>query len=422
MLMTRKLIVFGSLIIAILWNTQLSAQEVSPNDFQGSDTERIQAAIRAASGISDKVVIPASNSNGTGIWRIDSAILIPSNMTVILDNCTLQLSDRSRDNLFRSDNVGATITDPKWNKNISIIGIGQVLLKGANNPRSTGDGARKLTLDPEQEVKNGTWRVSYGSDAGKEGEKQTGDWRNIMILMAFVDGFTLRNVALENSHCWAISFERVHNAELTDLRINNPEELEINGKTVAVSNKDGIDLRQGCKNFHINNISGYTGDDFIALSNLGSNASEPRPHGGTRSTMVTASTWFGTEDDIEQIVITNINCTNRFRGVAIRASDQAGIHHVYIDGLIFKGIDDRYEALMLGGKGYGKPSLPGKINNIYAMNLIGNGECLIRLEAAVANCHFVNGIYTGPGTLPLLYDIDKKSVQQVTATNIVVAQ
>lgn len=390
----------------------------NPNRFEGSDTERIQAAIQAAKGISNQIIIPAANANGSDIWMIDSAILLPSDMTVLLENCTLQLSDQSRDNMFRSDNVGRDITRPVWNHNIRIIGIGNVLLKGADNPRSTGDGARKLTLDPVKEAETGNWRVSYGTDAGKSDRKQTGDWRNIMILMGYVNGFTLKNVSIEGSHCWAVSFERTWHAELTDIRIDNREEIEIDGKMVAVSNKDGIDLRQGCKYFRIDNVSGYTGDDFIALSNLGSGPEEPRTHGNINSTMVTASTWFGPEDDIEQITITNVRCANRYRAIAIRATGQAGLHHVYVDGLSFDAVDGRYEAVLLGGKGYGAPSLPGKINHIYMMNMMGTGLCLVRVEAAVKDCQFVNGIYTGSGDSPFMYTIDEKETENIVVTNV----
>src|SRR5690606_10631764 len=92
------------LLIAWVIPIFLMAKVPTPNDFTGSDTERIQAAIDAAKGTSGKVIIPADNANGTNLWEIDRAILLPSDMTVILDNCTLRLSDNSRDNLFRSDN------------------------------------------------------------------------------------------------------------------------------------------------------------------------------------------------------------------------------------------------------------------------------------------------------------------------------
>jgi len=78
---------------------------ITPNQFKGTDIQRIQSAINAAEGTSNKIVIPSENNNGTTLWLLDNAILLPSNMTVILDNCTLQISDKCRDNMFRSNNI-----------------------------------------------------------------------------------------------------------------------------------------------------------------------------------------------------------------------------------------------------------------------------------------------------------------------------
>ena len=193
------LLITLNLILLSRCSEKKGNEMINPNQFKGSDTQRIQAAVDAAKGTMNKILIPPVNSNGTNIWMLDSAVLIPGNMTLILDNCTIQLSDQCRDNMFRSSNAGIGITDPKWIDNIRIIGVGDVVLKGAGNPRSTGDGARTLTLNPDEEIAKGNWRVSYGTDAGKEGMKQKGDWRNIMILMAYVDGFKMKNINIENS-------------------------------------------------------------------------------------------------------------------------------------------------------------------------------------------------------------------------------
>lgn len=395
--------------------------ESNPNDFKGTDTQRIQQAIKAAQTGNRLVRIPRQNANGTSIWKIDEAILLPGDITLLLDNCTIQLSDSCRDNMFRSANVGVGITDPAWSKNIHIVGIGQVLLKGADNPRATGDGARKLTLDPDQERKNGNWRVSYGSDAGKPDRKQTGDWRNIMILIAYVDGFSLKNVRVENSHAWAISFERTRNAELSDISIYNPEEITIGNRKVHVFNKDGIDLRQGCKNFRINNISGFTADDFIALSSLDTRAGVEPVSGSLNSTMLTRSRWYGPEDDTEQIYISNIQCESICRGVAIRGSDSASIHHVYIDGLRtreVKGVGGRHNAVLIGGKGYGELSQPGKLNNIYVMNVITDGHSAVMIEAPVAHCHFMNILYSGHQENVIHYAMDRKEMKNISEINL----
>jgi len=324
-------------------------------------------------------------------------------MTVILENATVQLSDSCRDNMFRSDNVGIGIIDPRWNHNISIIGIGNVTLKGASNPRATGDSGKALG------------KRSYGSDAGKSGRKQTGDWRNIMILMAYVDGFTLKNVNIENSHAWAVSFERTINADISGIRFYNPGEIDVNGKKVVTLNKDGIDLRHGCKNFRIDNIAGLTSDDFIALSILGLGSTN-RESGNLNSTMVTSTKWRGPEDDTEQIFISNITCQAFTRAVAIRANDSASIKNVYIDGIIWNG---RYNAILAGGKGYGKPALPGNINNIHAMNIMGNGVSLIQIEEAIADCTFLNGIYTGGGDQIIIYNIEQEKLNNVISKNLI---
>jgi len=386
---------------------QFSTGAITPNNFSGSDIVRIQSAIDSAKKTTGEVVIPRRNANGTHIWTIDSAIRLPSDITVILNNCVIELSDSSRDNLFRSDNVGRDVTGITWNKNISIIGVGDPVLKGADNPRSTGDAGRTLSLNPSKEE---NWRVSYGSDAGKKGRKQKGDWRNILILMAYVDGFKLRHVTIRNSHAWAVSFERTVHADISDITFELPEVQKVNGQRIEIHNRDGIDLRQGCKFFQISNISGNTEDDFIALSNLGT-VNPDHKNGDLNSTMITEAGWHGPEDDIEQITIVNVTCRSNTRAIAIRASDSAGIHDVFINGVTAK---TKYNGLLIGNQNYGKPSLPGRINNIHAMNLIGNGKALILILSPITDCVFMNGIYTGKGPSSVSYKSDKtKNVKVV---------
>lgn len=397
------------------------SQSITPNQFKGTDSHRIQQAVDAASKKGGVITIPSQNANGTNRWLLDHAILLPSDITVMLENCVIQLSDSCRDNMFRSANVGIDIENPAWHRNIHLIGIGRVVLKGADNPRSTGDGARQLALDPDSERKKGNWQTSYGSDAAFPSRKQTGDWRNIMILIAKVDGFSLKNVRLENSHAWAVSFERSRNAILADIEIYNPEEIQVAGRHVKVYNKDGIDLRQGCQNFRIQNISGFTADDFIALSSLDVKPALERKNGSLSSTMITKSGWHGAEDDTRDVFISDINCESVCRGVAIRASDSASIHHVYITNLISRevaGTGGRHNALLLGGKGYGALSQPGKINHIYLQNVVATGHAAIMIEAPVADCHFMNVMNEGKDPEVVHYAMEKEKMQNVTEHNL----
>jgi len=391
------------LLVMITGCSQATNKVVTPNQFQGSDIERILAAIDAAKGTTNKVVIPAQNSNGTNIWLIDEAILLPSYMTLILDNCTIQLSDQSRDNIIRSDNVGEGISNPdNWNYNISIIGIGNPVLRGAANPRSTGDSGKTLVTDSYF----GRGKFSYGSDTGKEEVKQKGDWRNFGIVIGLVDGFKITNITIEQTHGWAITHERVINADLSFIRINNRPYITVDGETRYVNNRDGINLRHGCKNFRIDNITGVTGDDFIALTILGLNSLN-KEWGSLNSSLVTSREWRGPEDDIENVYITNVNCETKNRGVAIRAIEEASIHHIYINGLIareMKDFEKYHSAMLVGGTGYGETTL-GKINNIYATNLYGRGGVsLIHIEQPISDCTFMNGMYNGDGEYVVSYN------------------
>ncbi|WP_276360337.1 hypothetical protein [Daejeonella sp. H1SJ63] len=115
---------------------------------------------------------------------------------------------------------------------------------------------------------------------------------------------------------------------------------------------------------------------------------------GTRTHIITPNDYKGS--DTEQVFITN--CQTNYTGVAIRASDNASIHHVYINGVITKARPDTPApyggspyTVLVGGRGYGDNSVRGKINNIYANNLIGDGISLILVESPIADCQFNKG-------------------------------
>lgn len=363
--------------------------DISPNMFTGSDTQRIQQAIDYASGTYNQVRIGV-NTNGTSLWRIDSALLLPSNMKVIVDNATLQISDLCRDNLFRSNNVGIGITSPVWNNNISIVGVGEAILKGADNPRATGDYGRTLSLNP-------TGSQSYGSDAGVGGQKQTGDWRNNMIEMGYVNGFTLKNVTIQDSHAWAITLERVTNFVVKDIIVHNNEKIKVGGVDKQVWNKDCLDLRQGCKYGIIDNIRGHNGDDLVAITLLDMGFG----NGDVNSYQVTKTSWDGPVDNSEHIYISNLQ-TN-YSGVALRQSHTQSINHIYIQNVVSQSRPDipppyggsPYVVYVYSVDGVSAPA--NIINNIYASNLRGDGLAFISIESPVVNCQFTNGIYSGAG-------------------------
>ena len=229
---------------------------VTPNEFKGTDVERINQAIEVASASGKRVVIPRVNLSGQEkreIWLLDSAILLRSNTTLELDNCHIKLSDRCRDNLIRSANCGMGITEIKPMKNIHIRGIGRPVLEGADRPRATGGADKKLGTQ------------TYGTDAGVAKESQFGDWRNIGVLLSFVEDFSVENIRIVDSHCLAISMERCAHGMLRDIDIASSGFKVIDGVRQTFLNQDGVELVLGCHDIIITNITGYSGDDLVAL-------------------------------------------------------------------------------------------------------------------------------------------------------------
>jgi len=65
---------------------------VTPNEFGGSDVERINQALQAAAGTGRRVVIPRRNegvAGGRDLWLLDAAILVPGDTVLELNNCHL---------------------------------------------------------------------------------------------------------------------------------------------------------------------------------------------------------------------------------------------------------------------------------------------------------------------------------------------
>ena len=72
------------------------------------------------------------NAKISGSWIIDTAIRIPSNFTLILEDCHLKLADGCYSNIFVNEHhdtdLGRTIEGT--DTNISIIGHGKAILDG----------------------------------------------------------------------------------------------------------------------------------------------------------------------------------------------------------------------------------------------------------------------------------------------------
>jgi len=417
------------------------------NDFKGAtDSDRIEAAIAAReNGI---VIIPPRKSDiepERDYWLIDRAILVPENTTIILQNCKIKLSDRCRDNFFRSANCGLGIENIEVIRNIHIRGEGLCILEGADHPRSTGDGSKILSCPcpkkpqdlirladwiPEERKKTGKldfWdehNHSYGTDALVEGESHYGDWRNIGILFARVEYFSIENLRLVDYHGWGVSLEDCSYGRLAKLDFDACMAKEIDGMLCNIENQDGIDIRNGCHDIIISDITGGTGDDLIALTAIACRDEPFKPSGSLRYTHVMHNDWTKRDPDIHNIIIRNVAGYSK-GGVCFHIRllpAEAKIWNVVIDGVIDTS-PEGFRAggvLLLGdGDGYGK-NLPDSMANITISNVICDSSRAIIVDGYLTDSVISNVINRNPNC-PVISVARKDGFKNVLTSNLLSA-
>ncbi len=417
------------------------------NDFYGfTDSDRIEAAIAGRKG--NVVVIPPRQSDiepERDYWLIDRAILIPENTTILLKNCKIKLSDRCRDNFFRSANCGPGIEDIEIIRNIHLRGEGLCILEGADHPRATGDSSKAIHCPcprlPEDIVRLADWvpeerlavdkldfwdihNHSYGTDAGKEGEVQHGDWRGIGILFACVENFSIENLRIVDSHGWGVSLEECAYGRVEKLDFDACMGKTIDGLLSNMENQDGIDLRNGCHDITITDITGGTGDDLIALTAIAREA-PVHPSGTFESTHIMHNDWSKRETGIHDIIIRNVKGYSKAgicKIIRLLPAD-AKIWNVVIDGVIDAApAGMRNDGVLLLGEGdgaYGK-NLPDGLTGVTISNVICNSKHTIIVAGYLKDSAIMNVVNRNPDC-PVIEVHRKGGLNNVATCNLVSA-
>ena len=376
---------------------------VNVNAFHGgTDNEILETAIagRDADGI---VYIPARVSElepERNWWLLDRAILIPENTTVILQNCKIKLSDRCRDNFFRSANCGMGVENPERIHNIHLKGEGLCILEGADHPRGTGDGSKiinhpapylpediaKYASYASEQVKTtgkATWQDlhdhSYGTDALVEGESHYGDWRDIGVLFANAEDFSISGLRLVEYHAWGISMEACANGRVQKIDFDACMSKVIDGMRMNIENQDGVNLRNGCHHIVVSDITGRTGDDIVALTAIADDTC--RPGGSLCSTHVMHSDWARRERDIHDVIIRNVIGYSQLCISVRLLACNTHIYNVVIDGIIDTAPDSvkHHSSVIIGqaDSEYGK-NLPDGVRNVTISNVVNHGQrCIV---------------------------------------------
>jgi hypothetical protein len=348
-----------------IFNNKQNALYVSPNNFTGTDTSKIQQAVNYANTNNLQVLIPKKDSSNTP-WDIESAILLKSNTTIIIDGAILKLTDTSRDNMFRTENCGLGITGSfTILENIHIKGLNGAKCKGADNPRATGDNGKTLAITGES-----TFSKSYGTDAGVSGQTQTGDWRNYMFLFAYTNNYSIEGIEFINAHAYSVSSERCSFGRFKTLKVQAPLVRTIAGGTHYVKNTTLLDFRFGCNNMIVQDITGFSEDDALAV--VMSTASETAGLYGTYQ--VTGNVYGGTTDNVHDFIFKDIavSCNNNH----IRLFNYAGtkLYNISIQNVTDKNTSNMSIGCVvrIGDSLYGGASALGETYNINIYNVVNN--------------------------------------------------
>lgn len=355
-------------------------------DFKGAtDSEILKNAM---SGRDADGILVIGPREGKPHWLLDEAILLPADTTVVLQNCKLKLSDRCRDNFFRSANCGLGIEDPAPIENIHIRGEGLCILEGADRPRATGDGGKILhapcphlpeelcRMDwiaaetPEEVTFGDIHDHSFGTDANDPNESHYGDWRGIGVLFANVKNFSVSGLKVVRSHGWGLSFEACSFGRIEKIEFDATMYQEIDGIKMNMENQDGIDIRNGCHHIMISDITGMTGDDVVALTAIADK--KFHPGGSLRTTHVMPNDWTKRDPDIHDIIIRNVIACSYLCFMVRLLPASAHVYNVVVDGLINTAPADQYSrrAVLLGvDADWGEPLADG-LRNITISNVI----------------------------------------------------
>ncbi len=327
----------------------------------------------------------------TGRYEIEKTILLPSDFALTLANCHLRMADGTFCNMFSNEasrsQAGRTLDGA--DHNIIIEGVGRAIL----------DGGEYNGLSERTSCKDGNPHISV----------------NNILLFANVDGFRVRNLHVRNQRWWAMNFIHCRNGLISDIDFLADDRRVLPDGTLAhglrrdgysdvyVKNADGIDLRTGCHDIVIENITGFTEDDTVALTAL-------------RGKMEAMYGVEGQSEDIRNVIVRNVASASYCANVRLLNQGGVRLYNILIDGVMDASADS--PCMDRGGTGvrlgdthlYGeRHATPEETFNITIRNVFSRAAAALDVAGAMSGCLFEN---------IRLFDSDGRVIQDSASVDI----
>lgn len=341
-------------------------------NFMKNGAAYIQGCIDAAANSETRRVVV------TGNYEIEKTILIPSEFTLVLEDCHLRMADDTMCNMFTNAHcrTEAGRTPEGADHDIVIEGRGRAVL----------DGGKYNDLSERNHSKDGLPHISV----------------NNVLLFTNVENFVVKNLHVRNQRWWALNFVYCRYGKIQDIDFrSNPAALWPDGTYhdritreafpgaydgILVRNSDGIDLRQGCHDILIENITGFTEDDTVALTAL--NGSTEKMYGVA-----------GLCPDIHNVIIRSVNSAAFCSNVRLLNQGDIKLYNIIIDGVMDSSLDHPYMdrgiyAVRVGDANhmYGsRPSTKEETFNITVRNVYSRaGGAAVHLAGAMKDVTLEN--------------------------------
>lgn len=374
-------------VAAIAFPAVLAA--VTPNMFPGAadDSAAIQAAVDLAASRGEPAVVPAWNERrGTNVWTISRTVLLPSDSTLYLDNCRVVMADGVFCNAFANSKAWSEDRNSPAavEREIRIVGVGRAIVDGGEY---NGWG--------ERSVPGGKMADTAKENAARLPKRLV---HNCPLYFHNVRGFEVRGVCVRRQRYWGMCFSFCSHGEIRDIRFeadisyvsddgltHDPNRLPERYRNVWVKNGDGIDLRSGCHDILVENVTGWTEDDVIALTNLQHSEAADKVEGEST--------------DLHHVTIRNVRAGCwKANIIRLLCGDGTKIHDVSIDGVMdtsFPGWTWRATSSVLVNDAYDEyihheRVKMGDLRNVSIANVFSESGAAVRLTDAMENVSIRN--------------------------------
>lgn len=317
-----------------------------------TDSECVRAALAAVAGEKERILV----FSGRDFW-LDEAVLLSSDMTVIVDGCALRQKDDTFDNVFRGDNLVIDPVNP-FGAPLNIRAIANIRILGRNGAAIIGPNRNRRSLHPhfneEQEMVGDFW-----------------GWRTHQISLSRCEQFEISGLVFRQTRGWTISCDFCSDGVVRDIEFDS-----------RAKNGDGVDFRIGCHHCVAEDLRGHTLDDTVACTALNNPVTPPRYLYPSEP----AKRLFRDGDprlmDIHDIIIRRLHVSGEHHAVICLAANGIQVYNIHISEISEAG--ERACHLVDLYTGYGEGYLTGDLHDIQISAVTANTTASQNHGAAVA--------------------------------------